>query len=140
MHAVHCRTIDYHVRSKIPGMSAMLPAVTVILATRSPISTTVSYTSCFMCPQRKKSRHLRPGDLVYETVEETEENLVARITVAAGTISDMPFHLRTDMTVNGPTTYCVHTDQWSRIRAVSVNATPVISMLNYLLCKSSLAS
>ena len=28
--------------------------------------------------------------LVYETVVETEEDLVARITVAAGTIADMP--------------------------------------------------
>ena len=36
--------------------------------------------------------------------------------------------------------YCVHTGQWSRIRAFSVNITAVISMLNYLLCKSSLAS
>ena len=34
----------------------------------------------------------------------------------------------------------VHTGQWSRIRAVPVNATAVISMLKYLLCKSSLAS
>ena len=36
--------------------------------------------------------------------------------------------------------YCVHTGQWSCIPAVPVNATSVISMLNYLLCKSSLAS
>ena len=36
-------------------------------------------------------RHcVRSGDLVYETVVETEEDLVARITVAAGTIADMP--------------------------------------------------
>ena len=28
--------------------------------------------------------------LLYETVVETEEDLVARITVAAGTIADMP--------------------------------------------------
>ena len=60
-------------------------------ATRSsPVSTMVSYTSCFMCPQRKKSRHETSGDLVYETVVETEEDLVARITVAAGNIADMP--------------------------------------------------
>ena len=47
-------------------------------------------TSCFMCPQRKKCRHVRSGDLVYETVVETEEDLVARITVDTGNIADMP--------------------------------------------------
>ena len=63
MHAVHRRTVDRRVRSKIPGMSAMVPAATVILATRSSsVSTTVSYTTCFMCPQRKESRHVRSGD------------------------------------------------------------------------------
>ena len=30
------------------------------------------------------------GDLVYETVVETEEDLVTRITVAASTIANMP--------------------------------------------------
>ena len=49
-------------------------------------------------------------------------------------------NLGTNTAINGLTIYCVHTDQWSRIRAVAVNATAVISMLNYLLCKSSLAS
>ena len=53
-------------------------------------STTVSYTSCLMCPQRTKSRHVRSGDLVYESVVETEEDLVARIAIAVGTIVDMP--------------------------------------------------
>ena len=43
MHAVNRRTIDCRVRSKIPGMSAMLPAATVILAIRfSSVSTAVS--------------------------------------------------------------------------------------------------
>ena len=74
--------------------------------------------------------------LVYENVVETAEDLVARITVAAGTIADMPgIFERTRQSM-----YCVHTDQWSRIRAVPVNTTAVISMLNYLLCKSYLAS
>ena len=41
-------------------------------------------------PQRKKSGHVRSGDLVYQTVVETEEDLVAKITVAASTIADMP--------------------------------------------------
>ena len=45
-----------------------------------------------------------------------------------------------DTTINGPTMYCVHTDEWSRIRAVPVNATAVFKMLIYFLCKSSLAS
>ena len=64
MDAVHRRTIDCRGRSKIPGMSAMVPAATVILAPRSSsVSTTVSYTSCFMCPQRMKSRHVKSGDL-----------------------------------------------------------------------------
>ena len=44
-------------------MFTTVSAVTIILATRSSsVSTTVSYTSCFMCPQ-KKSRHVRSGDL-----------------------------------------------------------------------------
>ena len=72
-------------------LACPLPAAMVILATRSSaVSTTVSYISCLMCPQRKKSRRVRSGDLVYETVVETENNLFARITVAAGTIADMP--------------------------------------------------
>ena len=92
MHAVHGRTIYSRVRSKNLDMSAMVPAATVVLATRSSsVSTMVSYISCFMCPQSKKSRHVRSGDLVYETVVETEEDLIAIITVAAGTIAaDMP--------------------------------------------------
>ena len=40
MHAVHRRTIDCRVRSKISGMSAMVPAATVTLATRSSVYTT----------------------------------------------------------------------------------------------------
>ena len=67
--------------------------------------------------------------MVYETVVETEEDFIARITVAAGNIAVMPGNLRTDTTITGPTMYCVHTDEWSRIRAVPVNATVVISML-----------
>ena len=64
MHAVHHWTIDCRVRSKIPGMSAMVPATMVILATRfSSVYTTVSYTSCFMCPQGKESRLVRWADL-----------------------------------------------------------------------------
>ena len=90
MHAVHRRTTDCHVHLKIPGMSTMVPAATELLARRSSVSTMVSYTSCFMHPQRKKSRHVRSGDLVYETIVETDEDLVIRITVAAGTIADMP--------------------------------------------------
>ena len=82
---------------------------------------------------------MRSGDLVYETVVETVEDLVARITVAAGTTAGMPRNLRTDSTINDPTMLCIHTYQRSRIRAVPVNTTAVISMLNYLLCKSSLA-
>ena len=50
----------------------------------------IDKANCFMCPQRKKSRHVRSGELVYETVVKTEVDLVARITVAAGTIADMP--------------------------------------------------
>ena len=49
-------------------------------------------------------------------------------------------NLRTDTTINGPTVYCVHAGQWSRIRSVHANVTTKTSMLNYLLCKSSLAS
>ena len=33
---------------------------------------------------------MRSGDLVFETVMETEEDLVCGITVAAGNIADMP--------------------------------------------------
>ena len=68
MRAVHRRTIDCRIHSKIPGMSAMVPAATVILVTRSSsVSTTVSYSSCFMWPERKKSRHVRSGDLGGQT-------------------------------------------------------------------------
>ena len=133
MHAVHRRTIDCHVRSRIPGMSTMLPA-----ATRS---FSVSYTNCFMCPQRKKSRQVRSGDLVYETVLETEGNLVARVTVTAGTIEDMPGIFewaRQSMVRHGGVLHAYR--PMSRIRAAPVNATAVINMLNYLLYKSSLAS
>ena len=49
-------------------------------------------------------------------------------------------NLGMDTTINGPKMYCIHSGQWSRIRAVPVNDTALISMLNYLLCKSSLAS
>ena len=52
MHAVNRWAIDCLVRSKIPGMSAMVPAATVILATRSSsVSVTVSYRSCLKCPR-----------------------------------------------------------------------------------------
>ena len=91
MHAVHHRAIDCHVRLKIPGMSTMVPAATVILATRfSSVSTTVSYTRSpdLTCLDFFLWRHMK--QLVYETVVETEEDLVARINVAAGTIADMP--------------------------------------------------
>ena len=89
-------------------MSVMVLAVMVILATRSSsVSTTVSYTSCLMCPQKKKSRHMRSGDLVYETVVE-KEDLVARITVAAGTIANMPgIFERTRQSMVRPCTACI---------------------------------
>ena len=84
-----------------------------------------------MCPQRKKSRHVRSGDLVYKTVVETED-LVARITVAAGAIADMPgIFERTRESMVRRCTACIQ-GQWSHIRAVPVNATAVIKMLNYL--------
>ena len=77
--------------------------------------------------------------LVYEIVVETEEDLVSRITVAADSTADMPgIYERTRQTSQAM--YCVHTGQQSRIRVVPVNTTAVISMLNYFLCKSSLAS
>ena len=72
--------------------------------------------------------------LVYEIILETED------LVASWYHCGHARNLRTDTTMNGPTIYSVHTDQWSRIRAGPVNSTAVISMLNYLLCKSSLAS
>ena len=85
-----------------------------------------------------------PGEhmkhLVYETVVETEEDLVARITVAAGTIADMPGNFeRTQQSMVRRCTACIQANGRA-IRAVPVNATAVISMLNYLLCKSSIAS
>ena len=73
--------------------------------------------------------------MVYETVVETEEGLVA-----ASTIADMSRYLPTDRAINDLIMYCVRTGQWSGIRALPVNATAAISMLYYLLCKSSLAS
>ena len=87
----HRRAIDCRVRSKFPGMSAMVPAATIILGTRSSsVSTNVSYTrspnlTCldsFLWGHRKQQ--------VYETFVETVEDLVTRIIVAVGTIADMP--------------------------------------------------
>ena len=64
--------------------------------------------------------------------------LVARINVAVGITADMPgIFERTRHSILRGCTACI---QGSRIRAVPVNSTAVISMLNYLLCKSSLAS
>ena len=83
VHVVYRQTIDCRVRSKIPVMSTMIPAATAILARRSSsVSTTVSYTICIICPHRKKSRHVRSGDMLYETFVEIEEDLVTRITRA----------------------------------------------------------
>ena len=90
MHTVHRRTIDCRVSLKILGMSAMVPAATVILVTRSSsVSTTASYTrSCDLkCLDFFLWGYMK--QLVYEAIEETE-NLVARITIAASTIADMP--------------------------------------------------
>ena len=89
MHAVRRRTIDCRVRSKISGMYEMARAVTVILATRSSaVPKTVSYTRSpdLTCLDFFLWGHME--QLVYETVVGTED-LVARITVAAGTIADM---------------------------------------------------
>ena len=63
-------------------MSAMVPAATVILATRSSVSTTVSYTRSpdLSCLDLFLWGHMK--QLVYEIVVETAEDLVARITVA----------------------------------------------------------
>ena len=72
-------------------MSEMVPEATVILATRSSsVSTTVSYTRSpsLTCLDFFLWGHMK--QLVYETVVETEEDLVARITVLAGIIADMP--------------------------------------------------
>ena len=91
MYAVHRRTIGCRVRSKIPGMFAMVPATTVILATRySCVSTRVSYTRSLdlTCLNFFLWWHMK--QLVYETIVETEEDHVARITIAAGNIADMP--------------------------------------------------
>ena len=68
-------------------MSAMVPAVTVILATRSS-SVSPARSPDFTCLDFFLWWHMK--QLVYETVVETEEDLGARITVAAGTIADMP--------------------------------------------------
>ena len=57
--------------------------------------------------------------LVYETVVETEKDLVARIAIAVGTIGTC--QESSDTTINGPTMYCVHTGQWSRIPSVPMN-------------------
>ena len=49
--------------------------------------------------------------LVYETVVETEEDLVARITVAASTIADMPgIFERTQQSMVRPCTACIQTN------------------------------
>ena len=71
---------------------------------------------------------------------ETEEDVVARITVAAGTIADMSeIFERIRQLMVRRCIACVQANG-RPFGAGSVNATAVISMLNYLLCKSSLAS
>ena len=54
------------------------------------VSTTVSYTKSpdLTCLEFFLWWHMK--QLVYQTIVETEEDLIARITVAAGTIADMP--------------------------------------------------
>ena len=70
--------------------------------------------------------------LVYETVVETEEDLVAGITVAAGNIADMPgIFERTRQSMARRCSACIQA--WLHIRAVPVNS--AVSMLYYLLCK-----
>ena len=116
----------------------MVSAAMIILATRSSsVSTTVSYTRSpdLPCLDFFLWGHMK--QLVYETVVETEEGLVARITVAAGTIADiMPGIF--EWTLQSMIRRCTSCIQY--IRAVPVNTTAAISMLNYLLCKSSLES
>ena len=78
------------VHSKFPGMSAMVPAATVNLATRSSsVSTTVSCTRSPDLAYVDFFLWVHMTLLVYETAVETED-LIARITVAAGTIANMP--------------------------------------------------
>ena len=121
-------------------MSWMVPAAKVILVTRSSsLSTTVSYTghltSCawifFLWEHIKQ--------LQYEIVVETEEDLVARITIASGTIADMPEIFEWTRQSMVDDVLRVYMPMVSHSTS-SVNATAVISMLNYFLCKSSLAS
>ena len=58
MHAEHRLSIDCHVHLKIPDMSAMVPAVTVILATRSSsVSTSSSSSSIPYTLQRRVFLH-----------------------------------------------------------------------------------
>ena len=77
-----------------------------------------------------------------------QETSSLELTIAAGTIADMPGIIEQTrqwmvrrctvcIQANG---HCVHTGQWPCIRAVPVNAIARISMLNYFLYKSSLAS
>ena len=136
MHAVHRRT-DCRVRSKIPGMSTMVPAVMVILVTRSSsVSTTDLYTRSpdLTCLDFFLWGHM--NQLVYETTVETEADLAARITVAAGKIADMSgIFERTGQSMVGRCTACI------QINGRVFEQTPaVITMLNFLLCKSVLAS
>ena len=65
----------------------MVAAAMVILATRSS-SVSTSRSSDLTCLDFFLWGYMK--QLVYETVVETEEDLVARNTVAAGTIADMP--------------------------------------------------
>ena len=59
---------------------------------------------------------------MYETVVETEQQLVARITVAADTIADMPgIFEQTRQSMVRQCIACIQ-GQWSCIRVVSVNA------------------
>ena len=87
----------------------MVPAATVILAMRSSsVSTTVPYTRspALTCLDFFFWGHMK--QLVYDTGVETEEDLVARITVAAGNIADMPGILeRTQQSMVRRCTVCI---------------------------------
>ena len=77
---------------------------------------------------------------MYVTVVETEDDFVARITIAAGITADMPGIFEwTRQSMVRRCTACIQANGRA-IRAGPKDATDETSMLNYLLCKSSLAS
>ena len=68
IHVMYCMIMSCRIVGKIPGVSQLILSATCIRATRSCVSTRVSYTRVFMYPQKWKSNGVRSGDRRAHTI------------------------------------------------------------------------